>query len=65
MTPKTQNFEFSKLIAYEIQNHHDIQKNGIYAINIHTNNMQTTIQSNVFIFDCAMVKKPGKGDVIF
>ena len=31
--PKTQNLDFSKIIAYKIQNFHDI-KNGIHSINM-------------------------------
>ena len=53
--PKTQNLDFSKIIAYKIQNFHDI-KNGIHSINIHTRNIHTQFQSNIFIFGCAMAK---------
>ena len=37
-------------------------KKRIYVVSLHTNNIHTKIQSNIFIFRCAMVKKPGKGD---
>ena len=53
--PKTQNLDFSKIIAYKIQFFYDI-KNGIHSINIHTRNIHTQFQSNIFIFGCAMAK---------
>ena len=40
-------------------------KNGIYVIEVHTKNMQTKFQSNIFVFGCAMAKKKtGKGDAV-
>ena len=61
-TPKIQNLNFSKIIAYKIRNFQVIQKTGIYVMEIHTNNKHTKFQSNLFVFGCAMAKKPGKGD---
>ena len=34
--PKTQNFDFSKVNFYKIQNFRVIQKTGIYVVNLHT-----------------------------
>ena len=60
--PKIQNFFFPKITAYKTQMFPFIQKNGIYVIEIHTNNTHTKFQNNIFAFDCAMAKKTGDGD---
>ena len=59
LTPKNQNFDFSKIDA---QNFIDIQKTGIYVIELCVTNRCTKFQANIFIFGCAMAQKPGKGD---
>ena len=38
------------------------KKSGIYVIEIHTNNTHTKLQSNIFVFGCAIAKQPGKSD---
>ena len=40
----------------------ELLKNGMYVVKQHTNNSYTKFQSDPFLFGCAMVKKPGKGD---
>ena len=62
LTAKIQNFDFSKIIAYKIGNFQLSQKTGIHVIEIQTNNKHTKFQCNIFVFACAMAKKPGKGD---
>ena len=57
--PQTQNFDFSKIIAYKIQHFQDI-KNGIHAINIHTHNIHAQFQSNIFIFGYAMANNQAR-----
>ena len=53
---------FQKIIAYKIRNFQVIQNIGIYVIGIHASNTHTKFQRNIFVFDCAMAEKPGKGD---
>ena len=62
MTPKNQKFDFSKINAENFQNFIDIQKTGIYIIELCVTNMCTEFQANIFIFGCAMAQKPGEGD---
>ena len=38
------------------------KNNGRYVVKLHTNNTHTKFQNNIFVFGCAMVEKPGKGD---
>ena len=38
---------------------------GIHVIKIHTNNMHTKFQSNIFVFGCAMAKKRKSDDITF
>ena len=57
LTPKNQNVNFSKINAYKFQNFGVIQKSGVYIVNLHTNNIYTAFQSNIFIFSCGIVKK--------
>ena len=65
LTPKTQSFDFSKTNGYKIQNFGGIQKNGLYVVNLHTDNIHRKFQNNIFIFGCAMVKKDNGDDVTF
>ena len=60
--PKNSKFRFFEKFAYKIQRFQAIQKTGIYVIDIHTNNRPTKFQSNIFVFGCAMAKKPGRDD---
>ena len=53
---------FQKIIAYKIRNFQVTQNIGIHVIEIHTTNTRTKLQRNIFVFGCAMAKKPGKGD---
>ena len=62
LTPRNQNFDFSKINAQNFQHFIDIQKNGIYVIELCVTNRCTKFQANIFIFGCAMAQKPGKGD---
>ena len=52
---------FKKIIAYKSRSFQVI-KNGLYVIEIHTNNMHTKCKSNIIVFGCAMAKNPGEGD---
>ena len=64
--PQKPNFDFSKIDAPQIQYFVDIQKNGIYIIELCATNVCTKFQANIFIFDCAMAHKPSNVyDVIF
>ena len=55
---------FSKIKAHKIQHVGVIKK--LYVVNLHTNNPQNKFHGNIFIFGCAVVKKPGNGyDVTF
>ena len=36
------------------------KKNGMYVVNLHTNDTHTKFQSNIYIFGCAMVKQQVK-----
>ena len=56
LTPQTQNFDFSKTKAYNIQHLGDILKTELYVVNLHTNHTHTQFQSNIFIFGCTMLK---------
>ena len=59
-------YHFKKITAYKIQNFHVIHETGIVVIEIHANNMNTKFQSNIFVFDSAMTKEPGRNyDVTF
>ena len=60
LTPKIHNFNFSKIIAYKIQNFWVIQKKWMYVIEKHTKNAQTKFQSNMFVFGCAIAQKQKK-----
>ena len=62
LSPKNQNVDFSKINAQKFQNFIDIQKNGIYVIELCVTNRCTKFQVNIFIFGCVMTQKPGKGD---
>ena len=48
-------FVFSKINTYKIQSF-GVLKNGVYVVMLHTNNIPTIFQSDVFIYGCAMVK---------
>ena len=37
-------------------------KNGMYVVNLLTNNTYTKFEGNIFIFGYAIVKKAGRGD---
>ena len=64
--PKTQTFDFLKIKVYKIQHFEVIQKTVLYVVNLDTSNTQTKFPGNIFIFGCAMIKNPGKGnDVTF
>ena len=62
LPPKNQNFHFSKINAQNFQNFIDIQKTGIYVIELCVTNRFTKFQANIFIFGCAMAQKLGEGD---
>ena len=53
-TPKNQNFDFSKINTYEIKIFEDIQKTGMYSIELYTNYQCTKFQANIFNSGCAM-----------
>ena len=49
LTPKTQNFDFSKRKDYKIQNF-GVIKNGLYVVKFHTKNIQTKFQKPISSF---------------
>ena len=67
LTPQKSKFRFfSKINTQKFQKFIDIQKTGIYVIELDVTNSCTTFQANIFIFGCAIAQKPGNGDdVIF
>ena len=63
LNPEIRNFDLSKIVFVSITQHFQvIQKFGIDAIEIHTNNTHPKLQSNIFIFGCAIAKKTAQGD---
>ena len=62
LNPKNQQFIFlSKINSYQIGLFEHI-KNGLYSIELYSNNQCTTFEANIFIFGCAMAQQPSKGD---
>ena len=63
MIPKTQQFDFSKIVSYKIKKVQVIQKpENVPIISIHTNNRHAKYQSNIFILGRSITQKTGKGD---
>ena len=64
LIPKNNKFRFFKNKCPKIQNFIDIQKNGVYVIELCVTNGCTKCQASIFIFGCEMVQKPIDGTVI-
>ena len=64
LTPKIKILFFFKNKCPKIPKIIDIQKNGLYVIELCVINRCTQFQANIFIFscECAMAQKPGQGD---
>ena len=60
LTPKSK-FRFFKNQYLQNQKFEEI-KNGIYSIELYTNNQCTQCQANIYISGCAMTQKPAKRD---
>ena len=56
MTPKNQNFDFSKIKSDKIDILEYIQKTGKYRIKLYNNDQCAKFQANIFIFGCAMAQ---------
>ena len=60
--PQNSQFRFFKNKCPKNPNFIDIQKTGIYVIELCVTNSCTKFQANILIFGCAIAQKPGKGD---